>query len=296
VCNVHGVRAEFIAEGRRRADSADLKFRDGAYFIGKLLWAKGHQLLIDYLADEEVPEGQSRTRVDVYGEGEDRADVEAAAQKAGLGLRLLGGRDHADPAIASYKVFVNPSRTEVLSTTTAEALAMGKFVVIERHPSNAFFEQFTNTITYETPDEFRAALKRALASTPAPLTATESFALSWPGATARFIAEVKAAAEVTTPPRIGDEAAHMTHRQLSAWKGYVGDFLRGVVFESGPISRQRWLHMERKWQRCKDPAAVVQKSCEIWPPTKSQSWADRYGEGAKDSWTKVFTKKGDSKA
>ena len=29
-------------------------FTEGAYFIGKLLWAKGHGLLIDYLAGEEV--------------------------------------------------------------------------------------------------------------------------------------------------------------------------------------------------------------------------------------------------
>ena len=172
MCNVHGVRAEFIDEGKRRSEGGDRSFGDGAYFIGKLLWAKGHQLLIDYLKGEagEAAAGEggaaTRTRVDVYGDGEDRADVEAAARDAGLEINFLGGRDHADPSLRGYKVFVNPSRTEVLSTTTAEALAMGKFVVIEEHPSNEFFYQFTNTRVYKTPAEFRDHLRACLASTP----------------------------------------------------------------------------------------------------------------------------------
>ena len=37
----------------------------------------------------------------------------------------------------------------MLCTATAEALAMGKRVLIPRHPSNAFFEQFGNAVLYE---------------------------------------------------------------------------------------------------------------------------------------------------
>ena len=67
---VHGVRAEFLSLGRQAGDPQH-EFSKGAYFIGKLLWAKGHGLLIDYLAGEED------VRVDLYGDGEDSAKVQA---------------------------------------------------------------------------------------------------------------------------------------------------------------------------------------------------------------------------
>ena len=55
--------------------------------------------------------------------------------------------------------------------------------MIERRPENAFFERFANVFTYETPEQFRVALRTALASTPAPLSEEESHALSWAGGT-----------------------------------------------------------------------------------------------------------------
>ena len=220
-------------------------FTEGAYFIGKLLWAKGHGLLIDYLAGEEG------LHVDLYGNGEDSAKVQAAAAKAAVDLRFFSGRDHSDESIHAYKVFVNPSQTEVLSTTTAEALAMGKFVVIERRPENAFFERFANVFTYETPEQFRVALRTALASTPAPLSEEESHALSWAGGTERFLGAVAEASRLAAPPSLGDKAARCMHLWVcgAGLPGYLGDAVRKFVFESGPVSRQRWLTAERRYRR-----------------------------------------------
>lgn len=101
--------------------------------------------------------------------------------------RFLGVKDHFDVRdIPEQQIFLNMSTSEVLCTTSAEALAMGKFVILPKHPSNDFFYQFPNCLAYADLDDCMAKLLYALANQPMPLSEEHRHVLSWEGATERL--------------------------------------------------------------------------------------------------------------
>lgn len=188
ICNVHGVNPKFLEIGKVKLGQqqrGDVAFRKGAYYIGKMVWSKGYKELLQLLSQHQ--DKLSGLQVDLYGSGEDSDQVQQAASKLKLEVRVNPGRDHADPLFHDYKVFLNPSTTDVVCTTTAEALAMGKIVICADHPSNEFFKQFPNCHVYKNGDEFAQVTLKALAEEPVPLTDILRHDLSWEAATERFV-------------------------------------------------------------------------------------------------------------
>ncbi|XP_019413860.1 PREDICTED: digalactosyldiacylglycerol synthase 2, chloroplastic-like [Lupinus angustifolius] len=191
VCNVHGVNPKFLEIGKKKREqqqNGDQAFTKGAYFIGKMIWSKGYKELLQLLHDHQKE--LTELEADLFGSGEDSDEVQEAVKKLELAIRVHPARDHADPLFHDYKLFLNPSTTDVVCTTTAEALAMGKIIVCANHCSNDFFKQFTNCWTYDDSDEFVKLTLKALAEEPAQLTDAERHNLSWEAATERFLKAV----------------------------------------------------------------------------------------------------------
>nr|GMD62368.1 digalactosyldiacylglycerol synthase 2, chloroplastic-like [Ipomoea batatas] len=188
ICNVHGVNPRFLDIGVKKKEeqqNGNQAFTKGAYYIGKMLWSKGYKELLKLLRNHQKE--LAGLEIDLYGSGEDSAQIQEAAKKLELTIKVHPGRDHADPIFHDYKVLLNPSTTDVVCTTTAEALAMGKIVVCANHPSNKFFMQFPNCRTYDDGNGFVKATREALSEQPAPLSDEQRHELSWEAATERFL-------------------------------------------------------------------------------------------------------------
>uniref|UniRef100_A0A7S4V6D4 Digalactosyldiacylglycerol synthase n=2 Tax=Ditylum brightwellii TaxID=49249 RepID=A0A7S4V6D4_9STRA len=284
VCNVHGVRGDFVSEGERRAKDAKQNGTDHpiegarAYFVGKILWAKGLDKLMNLQHFYRKTTG-SYFPIDIIGDGPELEEIRRAYlgrstanksmisnegggnlssfdfdmpktirefRRTPIPANFLGRHEHFEKGHGDkYKIFINPSVTEVLCTTTAEALAMGKFAIIPAHPSNVFFLQFPNCLSYQNKLEFAANLRWALEHEPEPLTAELTHQFTWEAATDRFIA---ASAITMREERIRSKAQkskiddRIAAFHIAISKGKRGDVAR-ILAGAGPVARQ-----SGKWQ------------------------------------------------
>lgn len=211
-CNVHGVRQRFTDIGVSRSGP----FPRGAYFMAKVLWAKGYRDLIDLMHEHYAVNGDALP-IDFFGAGPDAPEVQAcvlddpALQAVRFEARVA---DHTGLQLQGYKVYVNPSKSDVVCTATAEALAMGKLVVCLEHPSNEFFATFPNCFTYRTPAEFSRTVLTALSREPVPLSEDDAYRLTWEAATERFYDATRVPMSKSKPNKV-DNALANAHVTLS---------------------------------------------------------------------------------
>jgi len=155
-------------------------------------------------------------------------------RKKSIPARFVGPKDHAALKFTPHKVFVNPSITEVLCTTSAEALAMGKFVILPVHPSNEFFYQFPNCLAYKDMNEFVSHMNYAMKNDPQPLSPELSYTFTWEAAMERLVesavfteseyAELQASGKITRDKRkawIHQESGRVMKGEVL--KGLIGD-------------------------------------------------------------------------
>jgi hypothetical protein len=100
---------------------------------------------------------------------------------------------------------------------------MGKFVIIPKHPSNLFFEQFPNCLTYDTKTSFVSQLQYALENEPPILSDELLHVLTWEAATERLIeASIVTRREAKRRERVGQAEVDQK----------AADYVKSGIFET----------------------------------------------------------------
>ncbi|CAE7235969.1 DGD2 [Symbiodinium sp. KB8] len=212
-----------------------------AYYLGKALYPKGWRELLDLIV--AAGSDLAGIKVDGYGSGPDGESItlEAASlPENGALLKMNPGIDHADETIHGYGVLVNPSTTDVLCTVSVEALAMGKHLVLARHVSNRFFEQFKDRCHFfeiGDADSFVRAFQAALAAgDPTPLPPEQRRILTWDAAIDRLFesAEVRVLSGRYQRPSeaAASRLAYQMHFDMFKDGSVLADVVRQVSFGS----------------------------------------------------------------
>lgn len=134
--------------------------------VGRLMPVKGYDLLIDafFRVADEFPDWT----LHIYGEGEQRAALEAQIAERGLDGRVsLPGADlHAHEKVRASEVFVLSSRSEGMPNTLLEAMACGTCCISADCPNgpSELIESEKNGLLFEpeSVDAMAMALRRVM--------------------------------------------------------------------------------------------------------------------------------------
>jgi digalactosyldiacylglycerol synthase len=100
---VHGAAGVFLEIGSASAKRPAPRFTRGAYCLGKVVWGKGWEELLEILA-RVAGHGEALPPIDAYGSGEALDAIMERAESLRLPLNFLGRRDHLDESLREYKV------------------------------------------------------------------------------------------------------------------------------------------------------------------------------------------------
>ena len=117
--------------GAKRPKGASIALKRGPVIsiVGRLQAVKGHRVFLE--SARQVLAKRADARFWIVGDGELRADLEAAASSLGLrdAVEFLGYRNDADALMAASDVVVSCSSYEAFARCVTEALALARPVV-----------------------------------------------------------------------------------------------------------------------------------------------------------------------
>ncbi|WP_086933209.1 glycosyltransferase [Agarilytica rhodophyticola] len=166
---LHGVGDEFFHE-----DSVENM--SDVYFIGKIIKEKSIDSFID------VANALPDVKFDLWGKFFD-----TYADKFTGNITHRGETAEPSKSLKSYKIFFNPSQSEVLCTTTLEAIAMKKIVILPDVPCNQVFKLYKRAYFYNNLQQAIDLVRKMSASSSLPEVNTEGY--RWSNVIKQFISQ-----------------------------------------------------------------------------------------------------------
>jgi len=172
VAAVNGIRDSFLQPQTHHHFDKDF------YYLGSVAWEKNFKQLIEFCRFCQVA-------IDIYGSGTNYGrgstmdEIIAYSRQHGNHLNFKGSTPKPHETVKPYKTYISCSVSEGYCAANAEAIAMGKFVIIARHPSNEFFYQYDNVLLFDSDREFRQQIQYTLNNDPVPVPPSQLEELSW---------------------------------------------------------------------------------------------------------------------